>query len=143
MPLTFFLGDPLPPIALNRLARTLAASVAAIKWWRWLLAILVVAVAWLALAPAPPDALSTGWDKLNHASAFTALCVAALFAFPHSRANVLWVAVALLAFGGAIEIAQSFTPTRSAEWGDLLADAVGIALGALIALGLTRAGRTR
>jgi len=34
----------------------------------------------------------------------------------------------LLAYGAVIEVLQSLTPTRSAEWLDLLADAVGILL---------------
>ena len=51
----------------------------------------------------------------------------------------------LLCFGGAIEIAQSFTPTRNAEWGDLLADAVGMAAGVFAAMLVTRVvlGRTQ
>jgi VanZ family protein len=125
-------------MSLNKLARMLTTGAAAIKSWRLLLAILLVAVTWLALTPAPPEALSAGWDKLNHAAAFAALCVAALFAFPRSRSNAVWVALALLCFGGAIEVAQSFTPTRNAEWGDLLADAVGIAVGGLLVIGVAR-----
>jgi VanZ family protein len=38
----------------------------------------------------------------------------------------------LLAYGALIEVLQSFTPTRSAEWADLLADSAGIALGLLL-----------
>jgi VanZ family protein len=109
-------------------------------WWRWLLAVLVVAVSWLALSPAPPDAFDNGWDKLNHASAFAALMLTGSFASPRSRLGVWALLVGLLGFGALIEIAQSFTPTRSAEWGDLLADAVGIAAGGLAAMLVTRWG---
>ncbi len=35
----------------------------------------------------------------------------------------------LLAYGALIEVLQSFTPNRSADWRDLVADAVGLALG--------------
>ena len=106
--------------------------------FRSLLAGLALVVSWLALSPAPPDGLDTGWDKLNHACAFAALTVVAVFAFPRSRRSLWLLLVGLLCFGAAIEIAQSFTPTRNAEWGDLLADAVGIAAGVFAAMLVTR-----
>jgi VanZ family protein len=40
--------------------------------------------------------------------------------------------------GGAIEIVQLYVPGRSSEWFDLLADAIGISLGGLIASALVR-----
>jgi VanZ family protein len=127
---------------LNRLVLHLTAGPVAMRRWRGLLVLLVVAVSWLALTPAPPDALDTGWDKLNHAGAFAALAAAARFAFPRSRANLLRIVLTLLCFGALIEIAQSFTPPRSAEWGDLLADAVGLLLGTPLAALVDRfAGR--
>ena len=132
---------------LSRLRHHLLAAItspAAMGRWRWLLAGLAVLMSWLALSPAPPDGLDTGWDKLNHAAAFTALTVVAVFAFPRSWRNLWLLLAALLCFGGAIEIAQSFIPTRNAEWGDLLADAVGTAAGVLAAMLVTRivSGRT-
>jgi VanZ family protein len=39
----------------------------------------------------------------------------------------------LLAYGGLIEVLQSFTPNRYAEIGDLFADGVGLAIGAVLA----------
>ena len=133
---------------LSRLFPHLLAAItspAAMLRWRWLLAGLALVVSWLALSPAPPDGLDTGWDKLNHASAFAALTVVAVFAFPRSPRSLWLLLAGLLCFGGAIEIAQSFTPTRNAEWGDLLADAVGIAAGAFAAMLITRIvlGRTQ
>jgi len=108
------------------------------RFWAWLLAALIVVVAWFAFTPAPPRTLETIWDKLHHALAFTVLaCVAELAAWPRRRHR--WeVALGLLAWGGVIELVQSQLPTRSAEWGDLLADAVGIAIGLLLALPLLR-----
>lgn len=99
---------------------------------------MVFSVGWLALSPAPPDVLDSGWDKLNHASAFAAITVAAVFAAPRSRTGRLALIGAVLCFGALIEIAQSFTPTRSAEWADLLADAIGIVAGVLVTTLITR-----
>ncbi len=136
----------MPILSRLRLSLLAATHSPAAMWrWRWLLAVLAMLVSWLALSPAPPDGLDTGWDKLNHAGAFAALTVVAIFAFPRSRRSLWLLLAGLLCFGGAIEIAQSFTPTRSAEWGDLLADAVGMAAGALAAVLITRIvlGRTQ
>jgi VanZ family protein len=105
------------------------------RLWRVALALLLVVINWLALTPAPPRQMDLGWDKLNHLSAFATLAVVAVL----GRCGAFWrIAVALLAYGGLIEILQSFTPNRDAEWADLLADGVGIALGLLLVAGLFR-----
>jgi VanZ family protein len=103
--------------------------------WRWALLLLAALVAVLALTPAPPPQLDLGWDKLNHVAAFAALALCAVFGWRTSpRAMRLAVLAALLAFGGAIEVLQLQVPNRSAEWRDLGADAVGIGLGAWLAM---------
>ena len=104
------------------------------RLWRWLLWLLAAVVAVLALTPAPPQQLSLGWDKLNHLAAFAALAVCAVFGYRGSVALRLCVLSALLAYGGAIELLQQLVPNRSAEWHDLLADGIGIGVGALLAL---------
>ena len=95
-------------------------------FWRWLFWLCVAAGLVLALWPAPehkqlwfPQA-----DKLQHAASF-----AALFALGWlGRFRSGWrLAFGLLALGATIEVLQSFTVTRTAEWADLLADVVGIA----------------
>lgn len=98
----------------------------------WLAALLV---GWR-IALAPGDG-STTWfehaDKLMHAVAFAAYAVLADWAGVRPR----WVwATALLAYGVAIEWAQGSVPGREPSWGDVLADAVGIALGALVCVKL-------
>jgi VanZ family protein len=101
--------------------------------WRVALAVLLGVITWLALTPAPPPQADLGWDKLNHLAAFATLAVVAVL----GRCGAVWqVAGALLAYGGLIEVLQSFTPTRVGEWPDLLADGVGIAVGLLLAAGL-------
>lgn len=102
--------------------------------WRWALLLLAALITVLALVPAPPREIDLGWDKLNHVFAFAVLAVCAVFGWRSSRAARLAVLLALLAFGGAIELLQLQVPNRSAEWSDLGADAIGIGLGALLAL---------
>jgi VanZ family protein len=102
------------------------------RLWRLLLLALVLAVCWLAFSPAPPRSADTGWDKANHALAFAVLAVNAELAFwPLPRRRLL-SALALLAFGGFIELVQTQIATRTGEWLDLLADGCGIALGLLL-----------
>jgi VanZ family protein len=99
------------------------------------LVVLLCITAWLALSPAPPKEADLGWDKLNHLAAFASL---AAIAFLGRVGAWLHIALALLAYGALIEVLQSFTATRSAEWGDLLADGVGIASGLLLAFVVAR-----
>jgi VanZ family protein len=84
-----------------------------------------VAVAVLALVPATLPLPTTGWDKANHALAFAVLGWLGIACWPRAWARVL---VALAAYGGAIEIAQTFTETRMGEWADWGADLVGLAI---------------
>lgn len=106
--------------------------------WRLLLVVLYMAITWLALAPAPPETLSTGWDKSNHLLAFGSLAFTSVRAlWPQPRRWLLLVAV-LLAYGCGIEVAQSFLPPRSADLEDVFADGLGITLGLLLAWPLTR-----
>ncbi len=114
--------------------------------WKIILLLLVVTISYLALSPAPPRTIDLGWDKLNHAFAFTALAFAAALGYApwHGKRSLIYLT--LLAYGGLIEMLQLFVPGRSAEWTDLLADGIGIACGALIAaagLRMLATGRLR
>ena len=71
----------------------------------------------------PPD---TGWDKSNHLLAFLAPAFTGHTAYP--KRSVILLA-SLLSYGGMVEVLQSFTPDLMAEWSDLMADALGLALG--------------
>ena len=107
------------------------------RHWRAMLVVMLLAITYLALVPDPPKTVSTGWDKSNHALAFASLAFASVWAlWPRPRQWALLVA-ALLAYGVGIEIAQHFLPPRSADAQDVLADAVGIALGLLVAWPVT------
>lgn len=94
--------------------------------WRLALAIALGVVTALSLLPLGPDAPTTGWDKTNHLLAFAVLAILAGLAWP---ARIGAAMTALLAYGGLIELLQSFTGYRSAEWADWLADALGLLLG--------------
>jgi len=80
----------------------------------------------LALMPIDVPIPSTGWDKSNHLLAFSVMALFGCRAYPGRTMAVL---AGLLACGALIEALQSFTPNRSAQWQDLVADAVGLALG--------------
>jgi hypothetical protein len=91
----------------------------------------------LSLMPAPPlhDPWFPAADKLQHAVAYGLLFL--LGGLAGYRARPL--AVGLIALGAVIEVAQgTLTATRSAEWLDLAADAVGVGLGHAIALAVER-----
>lgn len=96
-------------------------------WWRiapfW---IFLLGVLTLSLLPGTQNLPSTGWDKSNHALAFAVLYLLADLAYPR---HVVRIFIALLLFGGLIEVLQSLTGYRFAEWADLLADAVGMVFG--------------
>ena len=75
------------------------------------------------------------WDKGQHALAFAVLSG---WAFLLWSAAAWRVVLGMLLFGAAIELAQWAVGWRFAEWADLAADAVGVAL----AWGVTRSLRT-
>ncbi len=105
------------------------------RHWQWLfwLALAVVAVAsLLPLVGAVTLAVS---DKLQHLLAYAGLAVLAASGYA-GRRPVWLIGAGLLVFSGAIELLQGLSGYRYAEWLDLLANAVGVALGlALAALG--------
>ncbi|WP_296532711.1 VanZ family protein [Rhodoferax sp.] len=130
--------NPNPNNLRQRLGYAMTAIIAPTRAWQVILSLLIVAVIYLALAPAPPSTMDTGWDKLNHALAFTALAFAGYLGFPAALAGRTLLLAALFGLGGAIEILQLFVPGRSGEWSDLFADSIGIACGAIIASSILR-----
>lgn len=98
------------------------------RLWAWAFWACVLAVLALSLAPLSTPLPSTGWDKSNHVLAFAALAFLARKAWP----GRLWLLLpCLLAYGALIELLQSFTPDRYAEWSDLWADGVGLFVGTM------------
>lgn len=107
------------------MTRQQIGRVVRIAFWACAVAVLV-----LSLAPVTTPMPSTGWDKTNHLLAFSTLALLGRGAYPGRMVAVLG---GLLAYGGLIEVLQSFTPDRSAEWADLLADGVGLLVGEMLA----------
>jgi VanZ family protein len=102
-----------------------------VRWARAAFWLMVSTITVLALIPAPEVPASSGWDKLDHWLAFFTLSALADRAFP---ARVFWsrIALVLVAYGIAIEVAQYFTPDRQADVMDVVADSVGIVIYGLL-----------
>jgi VanZ family protein len=109
--------------------------------------ILAAIVAW-SLGPPPPAPGPDLTDKVEHAVAYAALTGSMLLAFvwrprkpfdPDLRGAAVAAATALLV-GIALEIGQCFTG-RDADWRDVVADAIGVALATVSWLLLRARGR--
>ncbi|ANI99677.1 hypothetical protein A8O14_06035 [Polynucleobacter wuianus] len=71
----------------------------------------------------PPDDIFHWWDKAQHMLIFFILSFLGVIAYPRIPKTIFF---ALAAFGGLIEIIQSFTGWRTGELIDWYADLVGI-----------------
>ena len=67
------------------------------------------------------------WDKLLHFTAYFGLAGIATVALGSLR-GALWAGLSLAIFGGVLEIVQSFVG-RDAEWGDEIANVIGVCAG--------------
>lgn len=124
-------------------AQRLAQIVQARRQWQLALVLLMALMCYLAWRPAAIKPLGSGWLDLNHVAAFGLLTLTARLGFAGSRHAKWLVPLAMLAFGGVIELGQAFVPGRTCEWSDLYADAAGIAAGMLLAAPLLRAALPR
>ncbi|TDR38210.1 VanZ family protein [Tahibacter aquaticus] len=100
--------------------------------WRAIGRALILLSLAIALVPAPRVIGSVAFgDKIGHALAFALLMLwyAQLYAGPSRRL----CAAGLVLFGASIEVLQTLVPYRSGDLWDLLADALGVALGLLLA----------
>lgn len=95
--------------------------------WRlralWLFQVAALWLLFLWPLSAPPALSFDGADKLVHAALFAWLAVTGLFVW--RSGHVVWC---LILLGGLIELTQAFTPFRSADPLDWLADSAGVLL---------------
>jgi len=92
----------------------------------------VAVVMWGELTPSPPHFEVYVWDKLLHFTAYFGLAGLAALSLK-SRRTLFYAVLALIAFGGALEIIQGMTG-RDAEWGDEFANTLGAISGAVAGL---------
>jgi VanZ family protein len=91
----------------------------------------------LSLVPDDPSG-DVAWDKARHGAAYAVLTALVLLSLvwrparrPRPRAVIirtaLALAVAVVVLGGVVEVLQAEVVDRDGSWGDLLADAIGVA----------------
>src|SRR5690348_7921114 len=97
------------------------------RFWLAVGITLVALIVWGSLTPSPPDMDISlpDFDKVEHFGAYLMLTAWFTAAFPR---RWLWIAVAFAVLGGLVEILQGYTG-RDPEWGDWLADCIGVAAG--------------
>lgn len=108
----------------------------------WVLTgLFAVATVWFSFVAPPPGVRLFSWaDKLEHGIAYFATTLSFLFAgvwrpgrgegrFPHLGP---WILVGAVGVGAVIEWIQGRTPTRSAELGDVVAEAAGAGAALLV-----------
>lgn len=72
------------------------------------------------------------WDKAQHAVTYAA--VAALGGAGFGAARARWLAaLGLVTLGGLLEVAQIYVPGRSGDFGDGVANAIGVVAGIVAA----------
>lgn len=98
---------------------------------------LVAAIAWLSLAPAPPQLEFEQSDKLGHLLGYGGLMF--WFCQLYRKTTRLLYALGFIAMGVALEFAQGQLGYRTYEVFDMYANALGVLLGWALALMLPRA----
>jgi len=96
----------------------------------WLLVGLVV---YLSLMPHPPEPMSfENSDKIEHAFAYGVLALWFCQIYMSAKSRMVLV-LALVGLGVALEYVQGWTGYRTFDVLDMLADAIGVLLGRLLA----------
>lgn len=100
-------------------------------FWAGVVAVSVVSVT--AKDHLPPIGFDVS-DKLQHVLTYAVLSGLGGLAYP-ARKHLAALFLGLVAWGGALEVIQLSVPNREAEFGDAVANAMGVGMG-LLALGL-------
>lgn len=99
-----------------------------VRLWYTLGAILLLAVMVVSLIPMPDDVSVS--DKTGHL--FVYLVLSGWFSLLARDRGILGLSLlGLVLYGMLIELLQGLTGYRSAEWGDVIANTLGCALGTL------------
>ncbi len=99
-----------------------------IKIWYLLGGLLLLMVGIVSLMPVPDVGVN---DKFSHL--LTYFFLGGWFGLlAANRATLGWTIIGLIAYGILLELLQSMTAHRYAEWGDVLANASGTLLGILL-----------
>jgi VanZ family protein len=72
------------------------------------------------------------WDKLQHFGAYLALSSLPVIGFRDKRRGIV-VGLSMFLLGVLLELGQHFSPGRSVELGDVLANGAGVSCGVLLA----------
>jgi VanZ family protein len=96
----------------------------------WLAGGILLVLAVILGSVAPSVRAPLGNDKLTHLTAYLALAV--WFGGVYRPARYPWVAAALLALGGGIELVQGMLSYRSMEIADMVANSIGVIAGILL-----------
>jgi len=96
--------------------------------WYAIGAVMLLAVALISLVPGPDIGVS---DKLSHL--VTYFLLAGWFSLlAINRTRLGWSVIGLIAYGMLIELLQGMTSYRHPEWGDVLANGIGVLAGILL-----------
>ena len=98
---------------------------------------LVGVILWLSFTPQPPQIEFEQSDKVGHFLAYGGLMFWFCQLYPRPRTRLAY-ALGFIGMGIAIEFGQRATGYRSFEVYDMVADAIGVALGWAVALALPR-----
>lgn len=109
-----------------------SAALAFHRWWLALGWALVFLIVYLSLTPEPVQLNVEQGDKFGHVFAYAALMAwfASVYEAPARR---LQFALGFVALGVGLEFAQRWTGYRSFEVADMVADAVGVVAGWVVA----------
>jgi VanZ family protein len=92
--------------------------------------LLVAGVVFGSLVPGPALGTVAVDDKLLHAASYLLLML--WFGGLYERRRHLWIALALFAFGAALDALQATTTTRSFDLRDIAANGSGILIGLVL-----------
>ena len=103
----------------------------ALRWLPLWLAtgwLLVAAVVYLSLTPAPPKLEVPASDKVGHVVAYAVLMFWFIQIYYGARSRIL-IALGFVLLGVSLEFLQDLRGAREYDLGDMIANAAGVALG--------------